>query len=115
LGLQEVQWINKPDHFTVEVGPVEQPRKRKAKDGRARRIAERSKFIVLTKNEIAEAWHRTHRGGTHASPVPHLRRGHYRTIDAAKATGPRRVWVRAAHVNGECVEWREGDRRYKVR
>ncbi len=118
VGLKEVQWINKPDHFTVEVGSLAPPRKKgkdKSKDLRARRLHDRIRHIVLTKLEIAEAWRRVHRGGTHASPVPHLRRGHYRRLKPSTPDQEGRVvWVRAAHVNGQCVEWREGDVRYRV-
>jgi hypothetical protein len=111
FGLQAVQWLNKPEHYTVEIGAHERPRK--AKGPRVRRLAERPRYIVLTKTEIADAWHRVHLGGTHASPLPHLRRGHYRTLERA-TPGERRVWVRPAHINGTCVEWREGDKRYRV-
>lgn len=44
-----------------------------------------------------------------------LRRGHYRTLSAPIYKVPgQRVWVRATHVQGNTVEWREGDRFYKV-
>lgn len=112
--LRQVNWINKPDHYTVEIGPSAPPRKRKKKGDRATRLGDRTRHIVLTKHEIAEAWHRVHRGGTHASPLPHLRRGHYRTLLSDRYKQKRRVWVRATHVNGQCVEWRDGDVRYKV-
>jgi hypothetical protein len=112
MGLQAVQWINKPEHYTVEIGALEAPRKAKG-EPRVRRLAERPRHIVLTKSEIAEAWRRVHLGGTHASPLPHLRRGHYRTLERA-TPGERRVWVRPAHINGTCVEWRDGDIRYRV-
>lgn len=37
-------------------------------------------------------------GGTHASPVPHIRKGHFRTI--GKATGnPRKLWIGETVVN----------------
>lgn len=113
-GLQTVNWINHPDHFTIELEAVEGRKKKKA--NRIRRTHERSSHIILTKTEIATRWHTAHQGGTHASPLPHLRRGHYKTLRAARFKEKRgqRIWVRASHVGGECVEWRHGDRSYKV-
>lgn len=113
-GLRNVIWINKPDHYTVQVGVGNRQRKGNRGD-RVRRRDERPHYIVLTKREIADAWHKVNAGDTHASPLPHLRRGHYRRLQASPARPDGRVvWVRAAHVNGECVEWRDGDVRYKV-
>lgn len=118
LGLQEVNWINHPNHFTVRscaASPKRKPKKRQ-KGTRVRRLRERERYIVLTKQEITEEWRRIHQGGTHAPPIPHLRRGHYKILRAArfKEKKGQRVWVRATHVNGHCVEWRDGDVRYKV-
>jgi len=118
LALQEVNWINHPDHFTVQVTSPDTengPRKHKKKR-RVRRLAERARHIVLTKGEIGAAWRRAHQGGTHAPPIPHLRRGHYRTLTASrfKEKQGQTIWVRATHVAGHCVEWRDGDVRYKV-
>ena len=114
LGLQNVAWVNHPDHYVVEINPESRPKKRKKK--RLSRWNEREHHILLTREEITEEWHRTHRGGTHASPMPHLRRGHYKTLraDRYKEARGKKVWVRATHVNGECVEWRDGDISYKV-
>jgi hypothetical protein len=117
LGLQEVNWINHPDHFTVEIGAQEPPRKtKKSKGPRVRRLAERARHIILKKSDITTRWKKAHQGGTHAPPIPHLRRGHYKTLRAERFKEKRgkRIWVRASHVGGECVEWRDGDVRYKV-
>lgn len=114
-GLHHVNWINHPDHFTVSV-EAPQVGKRKQMEKRLRRLSERPRHIVLTKSEIVQAWHRVHRGGTHASPIPHLRRGHYKTLRAERYQEKRgsRIWVRATQVNGACVQWRDGDIVYKV-
>lgn len=117
LGLQEVNWINLPDHFTIEVGAEEPPRKnKKSKNPRARRLAERDRHIILKKSDITKRWKKAHQGGTHAPPIPHLRRGHYKTLRSEKFKEMRgkRIWVRATNVGGECVEWRDGNVRYKV-
>lgn len=114
LALQLVNWINHPDHFTVEAAGSSS--KRRKKKARIRRLGERPRHILLTKHQIADEWHRVHHGSTHASPLPHLRRGHYKTLRSERYKEKRgqRIWVRATHVNGACVEWRDGDVTYKV-
>lgn len=116
LAFAEVRWINKADHYTVEVGSRPPGRKKNKNGPKIRRMHERPRFIVMTKNEIAETWHRHHNGGERSSPMPHLRRGHYKTLRADRygENKGKRIWVRATHVNGQCVEWRDGDVRYKV-
>jgi hypothetical protein len=50
------------------------------------------KVITITgKRRVSEV----SKGGTHASPVAHLRRGHWRTYKSG-----RKSWVRAAMING---------------
>ena len=118
LGLQEVNWINHPDHYTIEVNanPPLDHKKKKKKASRIRRLHERPSHIILSKDDIVSKWRTAHQGGTHAPPIPHLRRGHYKTLRAERYKEKRgqRIWVRASHVGGECVEWRDGAVRYKV-
>jgi hypothetical protein len=112
-----ISWINQPDLYVVRVEPpVEPKKKRKPQAKKMRRYSEREHFILLDKTQLTEAWHRTHQGGTHASPLPHLRRGHYKTLRAEKWKENRGkiIWVRATHVGGEVVEWRQGNTVYRV-
>jgi hypothetical protein len=44
--------------------------------------------------ELRQAMERTSRGGTHASPVPHFRRGHVRTYESGK-----KVWIDSMLIN----------------
>lgn len=60
--------------------------------------------------EYMEAAVRTAGGGTHASPVPHLRRGHTRTYQDG-----RQVWVRSALVNCRSPEEAASRDHYEVR
>jgi len=117
LGLQKVNWINHPNHYIIEIGS-RQPSRKKKKKSRIRRLKERNRHILLKKDEIKHRWQEAQeaKGGTHASPIPHLRRGHYKTLRAERFKEKRgkRIWTRASHVGGECVEWRDGDVRYKV-
>jgi hypothetical protein len=51
--------------------------------------------VTFIRTEVyCAAAHNTDRGGTHASPVPHLRRGHRRTLASGRVT-----WVRDTVVN----------------
>lgn len=86
----------------------------KPKKGRIPRAYQRPVYIVLDKETIKTRYLHSQPSGR-CSPMPHLRRGHYRTLVADCYKNPgRRVWIRATHVKGNEVEWREGERRYKV-
>lgn len=114
IGLQAVSWINRPKNFIIEQGP-ETPRKPGKKDrDRAPRLGERSRYIMLSHDEVRRRW--TEGQGTHASPMPHLRRGHFKTLRAERFGDNRGkvIWVSPCHVNGACVEWRQGSVTYKV-
>lgn len=54
------------------------------------------------------------RGGTHASPMPHQRRGHWRTLQAERYGDRRgqRVWVKPAWIGS--VEWSHKGNVYRV-
>jgi hypothetical protein len=56
-----------------------------------------------------EAARNTRRGGSHASPVPHLRRGHIRTYEDG-----RKVWIRDALVNCRSISELHLRDRYEV-
>lgn len=63
--------------------------------------------ILIDPSKAREYGHRVDRGGTHASPIPHQRRGHWRRLD-----DDRRVWVRPSWVGDP--EWRYQGSRYRV-
>jgi len=114
-GMRLVYWSVHPDRFTVERSPAS-GRKPKKK-GKTLRLPERTTMIVMTRTQIENAWRDANRGvGVHASPIPHLRRGHFRELKSERfgVNRGKRVWVRPTHVVGKCVEWRQGDKFYKV-
>ena len=105
-------YINSPTRFIVE----EVGTKRSVKKGKIPRLHSRPQYIVLDKQQIHMRYRASQTPSDRLSPIPHLRRGHYRTLVANRYKEPgRRVWVREAHVAGNTVEWREGDRYYRVR
>lgn len=114
LGILSIAWINRPKHYIVEQGPEIDRKSGKKDRERVRRLAERSRHIVIDHDEIRQRW--TNHHGTHGSPMPHLRRGHYKTLRAERYKNMRGkvIWVAPCHVGGECVEWREGSVSYKV-
>lgn len=114
LGILLIAWINRPKHYIVEQSAEITKKPSKADKGRVRRLAERSRHIVVDHDEIRTRWTNCH--GTHGSPMPHLRRGHYKTLRAERYKNMRGkvIWVAPCHVGGECVEWREGAVSYKV-
>jgi hypothetical protein len=112
IAVKNIQWINHPDRYIVEQAATEPPRKR-AK-GRMQRLAEKSRHIVLKHDEIRKRWAKAQ--GTHASPMPHLRRGHFKNLqhERFKEARGRIIWVRPTHVKGKCIEWRQDGKYYKV-
>jgi len=106
-----LSYVNAPENFVVK----DSPRKLgKTKKGKTKRQHSRPRYIVLDKKAIHTRYLDSQPSGRKPT-VPHLRRGHYRTLTAARYKEPgHRVWVRATHVKGNEVEWREGDRFYKV-
>lgn len=111
FALRFLRLVNAPSCYVVETDTQE---KRKPISGRISRLRERPTYILLDKDTIKRRYRDSQPSGR-ASPMPHLRRGHYRTLASNVYKEPgKRVWVRAAHVAGNTVEWREGKRHYKV-
>ncbi len=103
--------IHQPAHFIVTCAPSKTGR---LLPGQIPRLHSRPQHLVIDKDSIATRFANAN-PDKHRSPMPHLRRGHYRTLAANRYKEPgKRVWVRATHVKGNTVEWREGDRHYKV-
>lgn len=105
-------YINSPERFIVEQLPEKTG---KLKKGRIPRLYQRPQYIILDKQSIKKRYLDSQPNGR-KSPMPHLRRGHYRTLTSEKFKRKhgQRVWVRATHVKGNTVEWREGERHYRV-
>jgi hypothetical protein len=73
--------------------------------------------LLMNLAESRQYGHRVDRGGSHASPHPHTRRGHYASLVDPKFRRNedgtvRRVWVRPAWVGDS--EWVFEGRQYKV-
>jgi len=95
-----LSYINRPDRYLVKVTPEKTDReKRLAAKGRTLSFAKKELHIVLDHSQIKEILSAASGGFTHASPLPHQRRGHWRELrtDRFKEKGP--VWVRPADIN----------------
>jgi hypothetical protein len=100
--IRQAALICHPSNYYVKVEPKLTPRE-------ARRVAAKldphpirkaPHFIVIDHEQLVEL-NRKHGGGTHATPVPHHRRGHWRNVADcfynAKLKGEK-LWVRPAYV-----------------
>jgi len=70
--------------------------------------------ILIDLAEAKKYGHRVDRGGSHASPIPHTRRGHYATLRADRfgANRGKRVWRKPAWIGD--TEWIFEGRQYRV-
>lgn len=99
--LEQLAAISHPQNYLVKVVPTLTPREeRQVSQGRPRPVRKSPHFIVVDHDVLV----RMSQGhyGTHASPVPHERRGHWRRLAErcrhAKLLGKDRVFVRPTYV-----------------
>lgn len=112
--LEQVAAISHPANYVVKVTPELTPREaRKVSAGAPRPPQKRTHFIVVD-HEVLVGMRRG--DGTHASPVPHERRGHWMRLAErcrhAKLLGKDKVWVRPAFVGEK--EWKNPKNHYEV-
>ena len=114
--IKQATAISHPGNYVVQVTPELTPKeKRKVAEGRERPIRKKQHFIVVD-HDILSGMNRKDGDGTHASPVPHERRGHWRRLGdrcrQARMLGREKVWVRPSYV-GE-LEFSDGKNHYEV-
>lgn len=117
--LDELHYIDLPRHYIIERTPrhvannPEKFKKREAK--RIARIQDRSRWVVMDPEDIRRVWPSgVPKGGHHAPPVPHFRRGHEKLLAGDRWTLKRGqvIRVRPSWVGGR--EWDDGAAKYKV-
>lgn len=99
--LKQAALISHPSQYVVRVTPALSPKEaRRVEAGRPRPARKSPHFIVVDHTVLTNL--RPHQGGTHARPVPHQRRGHWKRLAArcrhARLLGKEKVWVRPAYV-----------------
>lgn len=116
--LLEVGAISHPANYIVERTPALSPREeRQLRTGAPRPAKKRSHFIVVDHAELRELNPATRAfASSHASPVPHARRGHWRRLAEncriSRAQGRNKVFVRPAFVGER--EFEAGRMKYRV-
>jgi len=107
--------VDTASEHLVEVTAVDE-NSRQAKTAKLKPwlVPPRRRIILLDPHEARKYGHRINRGGTHASPHPHQRRGHWATLRSERFKHKRgeRVWVRPAWVGDR--EWVFEGNRYRV-
>ena len=104
--LWDIAMISHPQNYVVKITPALSPREtRREKRGDTRPVRKSPHFIVVD-HEVLVNMTRREPVGTHASPVPHHRRGHWKRLAQrcrhARLMGKEKVFVRPTYV-GERV------------
>lgn len=100
--LRQAAMISHPMNYIVKVTPALTPREeRKVKAGASRPMRKAAHFIVVD-HDVLVGMSPSGPKGTHASPVPHHRRGHWKRLaercKTARELGKLKVWARPAFV-----------------
>lgn len=106
--------IAHPSNYIVRESPLLTPKeKRRVASGKRFPAAKRARYIIVDHDVLVN---RMTSKGTHASPVPHQRRGHWRKLAercrAARARGAERTWVRNCEIG--TTDFIANNRRYQV-
>lgn len=111
--LDQLHYINLPRHYLVVNTPIAASKRTGKK--KTTRFEYRPKVMLIDPEKVHLIRPRSeHQGGTHASPIPHLRRGHTRVLKAEKFKNKR--WA-VIHVHPTWVgpeEWDDGRSEYRV-
>lgn len=114
--IKQAAAISHPANYVLQVTPSLTPKEeRKVAQGRERPVRKMPHFVVVD-HDILVSMNPKNSTGTHASPAPHERRGHWRRLAEhcrhARLLGREKVWVRPAYV-GE-TEFSDGKNHYEV-
>jgi hypothetical protein len=120
--LEQLQYVDLPAHYVVEERPDSVPADRPEQAGsekKAARYDRRERWVIMDPEEICVRM--TNRSdkpavGTHASPLPHLRRSHSRTLrsDRYKFRKGEVINVRPTWVGDREWAQRDGRMQYRV-
>ena len=101
--LEQLALISHPMNYTVKISPkLKLKEERRVARGKRIHAGKRPHFIVLDHEILTRLHDQVTGGGTHATPVPHHRRGHWRRLAArcrhARMLGQDRTFVQPAFV-----------------
>lgn len=113
--LSILTYINQPQLYIIKesktVNKREQGRN-KNKRG-AERFLNKARYLVLDYSQVKTRYLSAGMGGTHASPLPHLRRAHPRRLKADRFKEKKTIQVKSCEVN-KGMTWSDGKRIYEV-
>lgn len=110
--IDQLQYLSQPGQYVVQMTPkkVRDPNK----TAMMIRAHERRRILILDPEEMHKIYPKLS-GGSHASPIPHLRMGHWRTFQDIRYKSKRgqRIWIEEIKVKaGE--KWEVDGKTYKV-
>lgn len=98
-------WLKHSDKHPVEVTPVKQPKKTSLNKNKPWRRATGPRILFLDRMPTTQ----TESTGTHASPKPHRRRGHWRTLNHPRYRHhpqyQQKIWVKPSFIGPEQAEY----------
>lgn len=113
--LEQVAAISHPANYIVKVEPELTPKETKKVEAGRPRPPQKSTHFIVVDHEVLVGMRRDP-AGTHASPTPHERRGHWRRLAErcrhAKLLGKAKVFVRPTFVGER--QWKGPKAHYEV-
>ena len=98
-------WLKESDKHPVEVTPVKQPKKTSLNKNKPWRRATGPRILFLDRMPTTQ----TESAGTHASPKPHQRRGHWRELSHPRYRHhpqyQQKIWVKPSFIGPEQAEY----------
>jgi len=109
--------ISHPANYILETTPLLTPREeRRVERGERRPVRKKRHYVVIDHEGLADMTPRAPAEGSHSSPIPHARRGHWMRLSErcreARAQGRDRVWRREAFVGPR--EFADESNRYRI-
>jgi len=113
--LEQIAAISHPVNYIVRVAPEMTPREHRRTEKSGQRPDKKREHYIVVDHDVLVGMSKGH-FGTHASPVPHERRGHWRRLaercTLAHARGQSRTFVRPTYIGDR--EFSDGKNRYQV-
>jgi hypothetical protein len=98
--ISNIAYINRPDRYIVRTTPELTDREvRQRAKGLKPSFGKKPAHIVLDHSQMKDIIAASGTGGTHASPLPHKRRGHWRNLRSDRYKTKKEMWIRPLDIN----------------